>query len=185
MFRKDIRVPTLESERLVLRRWKCRDANQLYEYAKNPDVGPHAGWKPHSSVFESLMIICELFRRNMTWAILEKETDKIVGSIGFEDDKYRSRVNSKEMGYSLSKDYWGRGYMTEAAMVLIRHAFEVMKLDVLMIRTGEANIRSRRVIEKCGFEYEGTLRRAYRVYNGEIREVRCYSMLKEEYFRKP
>ncbi len=66
MFRKDIRVPTLESDRLVLRRWTCRDANQLYEYAKNPDVGPHAGWKPHSSVFESLMIICGLFRRNMT-----------------------------------------------------------------------------------------------------------------------
>jgi ribosomal-protein-alanine N-acetyltransferase len=185
MFRKVGRVPTLETDRLILRRWNCRDANQLYEYAKNPDVGPHAGWKPHSSVFESRMIICGLFRRNMTWAIQEKETDIIVGSIGFEDDKYRSGVNSREMGYSLSKDYWGRGYMTEAATRLISYAFEVLKLDILMIRTGDANIRSRRVIEKCGFEYEGTLRRAYRIYNGEIREVRCYSMLREEYFGKP
>ena len=50
-----------------------------------------------------------------------------------------------------------------------------------MIRTSETNIRSQRVIEKCGFTYEGTLRRAYRLYNNEIREVRCYSMLREEY----
>ncbi len=184
MFGKDVRVPTLETERLILRRWSRRDADQLYEYAKDPDVGPHAGWKPHSSLAESQMIIIGLFRRNMTWAIVEKETNKIVGSIGFEEDKYRRGVNSREMGYSLSKNHWGRGYMTEAATRLVSYAFEELALDILMIRTGDANIRSRRIIEKCGFRYEGTLRRAYRIYNGTIREVRCYSILREEYFEK-
>ena len=71
--------------------------------------------------------------------------------------------------------------MTEAARRVIRFAFDELKLEVLMIRTSETNIRSQRVIEKCGFTYEGTLRRAYRLYNNEIREVRCYSMLREEY----
>lgn len=176
-----IKVPQLETDRLILRMWTRKDAPALFAYASNPDVGPNAGWKPHANEGESRMIIDQLFRRNMTWAIVEKETGDIVGSIGFEEDKYRPNINSKEMGYSLAKDRWGRGYMTEAAKRLIRYGFDDLKLVVLMIRTSETNRRSQRVIEKCGFRYEGTLRRAYRMYDSNLREVRCYSMLKEEY----
>lgn len=176
-----IKVPTLETERLILRSWRKKDAPNLYEYAKNPNVGPHAGWKPHESVYESKTIIAQLFMNNICWAMIDKETNKPIGSIAFEEDKFRPDVKSKELGYSLSEDFWGRGLMTEAAKRVIRYAFEELKLDVLMIRTGDSNLRSQRVIEKCGFEYEGTLRRTYRIYDGSIREVRCYSMLHEEY----
>ena len=176
-----IKVPQLETDRLMLRMWTKKDAPALFAYASDPDVGPNAGWKPHANEGESRMIINQLFRCNMTWAIVEKETGIIVGSIGFEEDRYRPHISSKEMGYSLAKDRWGRGYMTEAAKRLIRYGFEELKLDVLMIRTSETNTRSQRVIEKCGFTYEGTLRRAYRMYDNKLREVRCYSMLKEEY----
>ena len=181
--RMKIKVPTLETERMILRMWRKKDAPELYEYAKNPNVGPHAGWKPHESINESRMIISQIFLTNMCWAIQDRETGKIIGSIGLEEDKFRPDVKSKELGYSLAEDYWGRGLMTEAAGRIIRYAFDELKLDVLMIRTGESNIRSQRVIEKCGFEYEGTLRRTYRIYDGSIREVRCYSMLSEEYRR--
>lgn len=181
MLKKRIRVPRLETERLILREWTPADAEDLYEYARDPDVGPHAGWKPHEDVRESRKIIDELFRFNETWALVEKESGRIVGSIGLEQDKYRPEIRSREMGYSLGKAYWGRGYMTEAAKRLIHYAFEELKLEVLMIRTGDANLRSRRVIDKCGFTYEGTLRRAYRLYDGRLREVRCYSMLREEF----
>lgn len=176
-----IKVPTLETERLILRMWRKKDAPELYEYAKNPNVGPHAGWKPHESVAESRMIISQLFLTNMCWAIVDKKSGKVIGSIGLEEDKFRPDIKSKELGYSLSEDYWKQGIMTEAAKCVICHAFDNLKLDVLMIRTGDANLRSQRVIEKCGFAYEGTLRRTYRIYDGSIREVRCYSMLKEEY----
>lgn len=181
MLKKRIRVPRLETERLILREWTPADAEDLYEYARDPDVGPHAGWKPHEDVRESRKIIDELFRSNETWALVEKESGRIVGSIGLEQDKYRPEIRSREMGYSLGKAYWGRGYMTEAAKRLIHYAFEELKLEILMIRTGDANLRSRRVIDKCGFTYEGTLRRAYRLYDGRLREVRCYSMLREEF----
>lgn len=181
MLKKRIRVPRLETERLILREWTPADAEDLYEYARDPDVGPHAGWKPHEDVRESRKIIDELFRSNETWALVEKESGRIVGSIGLEQDKYRPEIRSRERGYSLGKAYWGRGYMTEAAKRLIHYAFEELKLEVLMIRTGDANLRSRRVIDKCGFTYEGTLRRAYRLYDGRLREVRCYSMLREEF----
>lgn len=181
---RKVKVPTLETERLTLRMWEKKDAAQLYDYAKDPDVGPNAGWKPHSSQGESRLIIDTLFRVNETWAIVEKETGIVIGSIGLEPDKYRPGVSSREMGYSLAKSRWGRGYMTEAAARLIQYAFETLKLEILMIRTSETNIRSQRVIEKSGFTYEGTLRYAYRMYNGQIREVRCYSMLRDEYFKR-
>lgn len=175
------KVPTLETERLILRMWSKKDAPALYDYAKNPNVGPNAGWKPHASVYESKMIISQLFLKNMTWAIVDKESGKVIGSIGLEEDKLRDEVKSKELGYSLSEEFWRRGIMTEAAKRIIKYAFEELKLDVLMIKTGDANVRSQRVIEKCGFVYEGTLRRAYRLYDGNVREIRCHSMLREEY----
>jgi len=71
--------------------------------------------------------------------------------------------------------------MTEAAKKIIQYAFEVLGLDILSITTSEDNLRSRRVIEKCGFEYEGTLRYAYKIYDGTIEEIRCYSMMRQEY----
>ena len=178
---KKIKLPILETERLLLRMWSKKDAEELYSYAKNPNVGPAAGWKPHESVGESKQIIETVFLNNMAWAVVDKKSGRVIGSIGFEADKYRPNINSKEMGYSLAEEYWGKGLMTEAAKTLIKYGFEVLNLDVIMIGTSENNMRSRRVIEKCGFTYEGTLRRAYRIYDNSIKEVRCYSMLREEY----
>ncbi len=175
------RVPEMETERLLLRMWKRKDAADLYEYARNPNVGPEAGWKPHSSCRESRHIIMNVYRQNMSWALVLKDTGKVIGSIVLNEDRFRPDVSSMELGYSLSEDHWGRGLMTEAAKKVIQYAFEALKLDVLMIKTGENNIRSRRVIEKCGFSYEGTLRRSYRTYDKKIKAVRCYSMLREEY----
>lgn len=178
------KVPTIETERLYLRMWNKKDAADLFEYAQNPNVGPIAGWKPHGSEAESRLIITDFFMKNMVWAIADKTTGKVIGSIGFSEDKIRPGINSKELGYSLAEEYWGRGLMTEAANSMIEYAFDELRLDVLSITTMEDNIRSRRVIEKCGFKYEGTLRNSYKIYDGNIRTIRCYSMLKEEYENK-
>lgn len=174
-------VPLLETERLYLRKWSKKDAADVFEYAKDPAVGPIAGWKPHTSPAESKMIINEVFLQKMSWAIEDKESGRVIGSIGFEKDKFRPDIQSREMGYSLSREYWGRGLMTEAAKKLIEYAFEVMGLEVLAITTSDRNLRSQRVIEKCGFVYEGRLRNSYKIYDGTVTELRCYSMLREEY----
>ena len=176
-----IRVPQLETDRLLLRGWERKDAHALYEYAKNPNVGPAAGWKPHESVRESRTIIDQLFRTNTTWAIVHKATGRIIGSIGLEPDKLRTNIRSRELGYSLSEDYWGEGIMTEAAQRIISYAFDEMSLIILMIRTSTTNHRSQRVIEKCGFKYEGTLRQAYKIYDGTLRDTMVFSMTREEY----
>lgn len=176
-----VKVPTIETERLILRMWNKRDAAELYEYARNPNVGPNAGWKPHESVRDSRTIIEQVFLVNTTWAIVHKATGRVIGSIGLEDDSIRKNIRSRELGYSLSEDYWGEGLMTEAAKRMIRYSFEETNITMLMIRTAETNRRSQRVIEKCGFRYEGTLRKSYRLYDGTVRDTRFYSMLREEY----
>ena len=176
-----VKVPTLETDRLILRMWNRRDAADLYAYAKNPNVGPNAGWKPHAGIGESREIINRVFRMHHTWAVVLRETGRVIGSVGLEDDPLRSGIRSKELGYSLSEDYWGQGIMTEAARRVIRYAFEDMKVEVLSIRTSDNNTRSQRVIQKCGFHYEGTMRKVVRMYNGTVREARFHSLLREEY----
>ena len=173
----------IETERLILDKWTTseEDIKGLYEYAKNPDVGPNAGWKPHDSEAESREIIEELFIPHDVWAIREKASGKVIGSIGLEPDKRRENVNSREMGYSLAKESWVKGYMTEAARAVIDYAFEELDLVVLAICTGPENNRSQRVIEKCGFKFEGIQRKGYHIYDGTDRDNLVYSMLREEW----
>jgi ribosomal-protein-alanine N-acetyltransferase len=174
----------IETERLILRGFTLEDAADLYDYAKNPNVGPHGGWKPHESIEESRKIIKELFwGKYHIWAMVYKESGKVIGSIGYEEDPKRPETGCMELGYAMAEDFWGRGLMTEAARAVIRHGFESMGLPMISIYHNPTNYRSKRVIEKCGFRFEGILRRSNRVYNGEIRDVACYSMTKEEFLR--
>ena len=175
----------IETERLRLRRWTTEDAEALYACARNPNVGPHAGWKPHEMVEESRRIIDTLFRPpHDVWAITLKESGEIIGSVGLEPDKRRPGVNGKELGYWLAEPYWGRGFMTEAAQATVEYAFAKLSLDILAVCTDPKNTRSQRTIEKCGFVYEGTERRTYRTYTGVVRDSKCYSILREEWENK-
>ena len=175
----------IETERLLLTPWTMaeEDVEGLYEYASDPEVGPNAGWKPHADKTESAQIIKELFMPHEVWAIREKRTGKIMGSIGLEPDRRREDVASREMGYSLGKAFWGKGYMTEASKAVIDYAFTQEKepIVILAICTGPDNQRSQRVIEKCGFVYEGRQRKGYHIYDGSDRDNLVYSMLREEW----
>lgn len=175
-------MKTIETERLILRDWIEDDVDDLYDYAKNPNVGPHGGWKPHESKTESLEIMQTLFiNKYESWAIVYKNSGKVIGSIGYEPDPRRPEINCKELGYAMGEDYWGKGIMTEAAKAVLRYGFETLELYMVSIYRNPQNERSGRVIDKCGFQYEGTLRQAYKIYDGTIRDISCYSMTKEEY----
>jgi len=176
------RPENIETKRLLLRGFTLDDAADVYDYAKNPNVGPHGGWKPHESVEESCKIIEHLFlEKYHIWAMVDKKSEKVIGSIGYEKDTKRPETGCMELGYAMAEDFWGKGLMTEAAGTLIRYGFASMGLPMISIYHNPVNHRSKRVIEKCGFHYEGTLRRANRIYNGEIRDMACYSMTKEDW----
>lgn len=179
----------LRSERLAMIPCSVDDAADLYEYAKNPDVGPHAGWKPHESVEESREIIEGLFLPSGAWGIHEIGSvglpGPMIGTIALEVDRFRPDAKSKEIGYSLAKDAWGKGYMTEASAEVIRYAFENLEMEILTICTSPVNRRSQRVAEKNGFIYEGRIRMAYRIYTGELRDSLVFSLTKEEWEKDP
>lgn len=174
-------MKTLETDRLILGMWSKKDAEALYDYAQNPNVGPNAGWRPHSDVRESKRIIKEVYMCGDIWKIMFKDSMKVIGSIGLNDDKRRPGIASRELGYSLSEEYWGCGIMTEAARAVVEYAFNDMNLEILAVTTGPDNIRSQRVIEKLGFSFEGTERYAYLIYDRSVRDVNCYSMFRSEW----
>lgn len=149
----------LETERLILRRWTNEDAKALYEYAKDPDVGPIAGWPPHKSVDESLTIIKTVFNRSQCFAICEKETGNAIGAIELKLNGHTDmteRDDECELGYWLGKPFWGRGYMPEAARELLRYGFETLQMTTVWCGYYDGNEKSRRVQEKLGFVYHHT-----------------------------
>ena len=149
----------LETERLILRKWTDADAESLFEYAKDPDVGPIAGWPPHQSVEESLSIIRNVLGGDECYAICEKENGRAIGAIelmlnGHTD--MTERDDECELGYWLGKPFWGRGYMPEAAKELIRHGFEDLHMRAIWCGYYDGNQKSKRVQEKVGFLYHHT-----------------------------
>ena len=149
----------LETERLILRKWTDADAESLFEYAKDPDVGPIAGWPPHQSVEESLLIIRNVLGGDECYAICEKENGRAIGAIelmlnGHTD--MTERDDECELGYWLGKPFWGRGYMPEAARELIRHGFEDLHMRAIWCGYYDGNQKSKRVQEKVGFLYHHT-----------------------------
>lgn len=177
-------MKVLETERLILRQWEPSDLNDFYEYACNPDVGPNAGWEPHTSKDVTMKILQSFIEGKNVWALIYKDNGKVIGSIGIHDDKKRDDINTKMIGYVLSQLYWGEGLMSEAVKCVMNYAFQEMKLNLLSVYHYPLNNQSKRVIEKCGFNYEGTLRLASKIYDGTIHDDICYSITKKEYYEK-
>ncbi len=150
----------LETQRTILRPFTEADAADVYAYCKDPQVGPIAGWKPHESLEESLEIIRTVFSAPNTFAVVDRETGRVIGSAGFVtplkpgDAAHQGR--SAEIGYALSPDYWGRGIIPEVVRELLRYGFQDMELDEIWCTHYAENHRSRRVIEKSGFMYAFT-----------------------------
>lgn len=144
----------METERLILRPWKDSDAEALFRYASDPEVGPRAGWPPHTSVEESLRIIREVFSVEGMWAVELKETSEAIGCVGYLPANY-SNLNIEEdqceVGYWIARPYWGKGICTEALRAVIDYCFNVKGFYVLWGDYFPENPASGRVMEKCGF----------------------------------
>lgn len=174
----------IETPRLILRAWNMGDLTDLNEYSVMPEVGPRAGWPAHESLEDSADSLLILIENNEDWAIVEKKSDKVIGSIGLREDVTRESMYAKTLGFVLSKHFWRQGYMTEAAKAVIGYAFETKKVAVVSADHYPFNIASKRVIEKCHLSYEGRIRKARKLFDGSVQDLMCYSILKEEYYEK-
>ena len=154
----DVTRKIIETERLILRGWKETDLNDFYEYASVEGVGEMAGWQHHTSMDVSKSILQNFISDKDVFAITYKENNKVIGSLGLheswanEDTKYKD-MKQKEIGYVLSKEYWGKGLIPEATLAVIKFCFEECGLDALTIGHFTSNNQSKRVIEKCGFHF--------------------------------
>lgn len=148
----------VETERLILRPFKHSDLSDLYEYASVEGVGEMAGWMHHKNAEESQTVLERFISNDRTFAIVFKENNKVIGSLGIERYGMEKSLSEffnytgSELGFVLSKDYWGKGIMPEALMAVIDHLFNVLDLDFLTCGHYDFNIRSKRVQEKCGFK---------------------------------
>lgn len=144
----------LETERLVLRPWEDSDAEALYKYASDPEVGPAAGWPVHTSVQMSREVIRDILCAPETYAIVLRETAEPVGSIGLMEPRLQDVAttgHALELGYWIGKPYWGRGFVPEAAWAVIARAFGDLGCDQLWCAHYDGNRKSARVQEKLGF----------------------------------
>ena len=174
----------LKTERLLLRKWQESDAESLFEYAKNPEIGPIAGWQPHKSVEESLQVIRNVLNGAESYAICEKENGKAIGAIelilnGHTD--MTDRDDECELGYWLGQPFWGRGYVPEAVREIQRHGFEDIGMRTIWCGYYDGNQKSKRLQEKVGFVYHHTCENVPVPLLNETRVGHTNRMTKEQW----
>ena len=177
----------LETGRLILRRWEEADAEELYQYAKDPAVGPIAGWPPHTSVENSREIIRDVLTAPETYAVVLKETGKPVGSIGIMFGKNGNAPMGEqeaEIGYWIGVPYWGQGLIPEAVRELLRRCFEDLNCTAVWCGYYDGNLKSRRVQEKCGFRYHHTEKDKLCELMGDIRTEHFTYLTKENWEKR-
>lgn len=175
-------LPLLETERLLLRPVTLNDVSDLFSYASDPELTLYLPWPAHKSKEDSRQIIEEWLLAYQTnqpapWGIIDRSTKKLIGTIGFvayKPDDYRA-----ELGYALSRIYWGQGFMLEAARTVIEYGFE-HGLNRIYAFADPNNKRSQRVLEKVGMVCEGTLRECV-FQKGQFCDQKLYSILKREW----
>ena len=170
-----------KTERLLLRRWREDDAEDLYTYASDPEIGPPAGWPPHTSVEKSREVIRTVLSAPETFAVCLKEDGKAIGSIGFHRNDLAEDDNEYELGYWIGKPFWGRGLIPEASREMLRYAFEDLKMRRIWCAYYDGNEKSRRVQEKLGFVYQRKTEGIKVPLLGEIRTGHSNLMTRERW----
>ncbi len=174
----------LETERLILRPWQESDAANLYQYAKDPEVGPIAGWPPHKDIEESRYVIKNVFCGCECYAVCLKKDNVPIGCIELKLNGHTDmtdRDDECELGYWLGKPFWGKGIMPEAAAELIRYGFENLGMTKIWCGYYDGNHKSKRVQEKLGFRYQWTTKDVDVPLMHEKRVGHVNSMTKEEW----
>jgi len=176
-------LSVLETGRLLLRKMSLSDAEDLFEYASDPEVAKYTTWQAHESIEDTKCFLNSVMdqhknRQVAPWGVIHKEDKKLIGTCGFV---YWDLPNSRaEIAYALSRKYWRKGYMTEAVREVITFGFRTMELNRIEARCKIKNIASARVMEKVGMRFEGILRQ-HMFAKGTYHDLKIYSILKEEW----
>jgi len=172
------------SDDILIRDLTLKDADNYYEYGKSPEVGPNAGWKPFPSLEVAKRVLSGNILSKDVFAIALRDSNKLIGTISLYNYGIRKYNKVKTLGFSLHEDYWGKGIMTKVVKLMIDYVFTNTDCEVLEVGHHSDNFASKRVIEKCGFIYDGRLCKYKRLYSGRLVDADFYSMTREDYERK-
>ena len=180
------KMPTIETERLILRPMRVSDAQDMYDYAKRSEVTTYLLWSPHPSrsyTEEYLRYIEKRYRLGefYDWAVVDRRSGRMIGTCGFTRFDFPHNVG--EIGYVLSPDFHGRGFGTEAASRVLRFGFEVLGLHRIEVKFMQGNEASFHVAEKLGMTFEGYRRDAMLV-KGKYHTIGMSAILAEEFAKK-
>jgi ribosomal-protein-alanine N-acetyltransferase len=176
-------LPQLETERLILRKITSHDAQDMFEYASDPEVSKHTTWEAHHTIDTTNKVLQAYIQRYekhevCEWGIVYKDNQKFIGTCGY--GVWIPPHQRAEIAYGLSRHYWGKGLMTEAIHEVLRFGFATMDLNRVEARCFVENIGSERVMQKVGMNLEGTLRQQMYA-KGKYRDLKLYAILREDY----
>lgn len=177
------RMPELETPRLRLRPMRVCDTEDMYEYAKNPEVTRYLLWRPHPNPQYTKSYLEYLAGRyrigaHYEWALISKETGHMIGTCGFAHIDCPN--NRGELGYVLNPAYRGQGLVVEAAQRVMRFGFSVLGLHRIEARYMMENNASRRVMDKLGMRFEG-IQRSGMLVRGLYRDIGVCAILANEF----
>ena len=176
----------LETNRLILRKFKIEDANCMYNnWACNPNVSKYVTWEPHKDVSETKALLEEWIKKyndidTYKWVAEIKDTKEIIGSIDVVSKKFL-KFGACEIGYCYGEKYWNKGYATECLIAVMKYLFDECDAYVINAKHLSENPASGKVMQKCGMKYEGTLRARYVDSDGVRNDLLSYSITKDEY----
>lgn len=181
-------VASLSTDRLALRAFRPSDADDVFAYSSDPRIGHDAGWPAHRSIEDSLSFINDIASQGHVWAIVfngtvseSKPGGTVIGSIGLIPDPARTYDKVLMLGYAIGASFWGSGLATEAARAVIAYGFEQLGLEAVSCTCYPWNAASKRVIDKCGFEYEGRRRLAEIGQDRSPEDFLCHLLVQERW----
>lgn len=173
--------PIIETERLILKEIEVKDSVSIFNIFSNEEVMKYYGQFPMKSIEEANNLI-KVFNENfqngkgIRWGILLKEENRIIGTCGYHN--WNKRHSRAEIGYELSMDSWGKGYMKEVLKVIIDYGYEVMNLNRIEAVVYTENKTSIKSLINLGFNKEGLLQE-YAFFRGVYQDLIMFSLLKK------
>lgn len=175
--------PTLQTERLVLRRLFKSDAADLFEYCASPTSARFGTWSIHEDISDTKSYINALLKSQrrgeyFTWGIIEKSSGKLIGTCSYTEVDTDFKVC--EIGYGLIKKYWGNGYAREAVSKIIEYGFCTVGFQKITARVIKENTRSINLVKSLGFCCEGFIKKGVSVRDCP-KDVYIFGMTDDEY----
>lgn len=177
-----ILITELRTERLIFKKMKVSDSSSLFKIWSDPEVTKFMNinsFTDESQAIQMIEMLDKLYQENkaIRYSIFHLESNQIIGSCGYNTLDFE---NSKaEIGYEISKEYWGKGFASEAILKLLDYAYNSLNFNRIEAKVEPENRNSIKLLEKLNFQFEGTLRKSEKSKDTFI-DLNMYSKLKTD-----